>query len=93
VAALENARHAELLSSEVVGARASEDLLERLRRAGDPAHEASVVTSEIIRWLRGRVEGLVLSWFHGTPATAEQRVVEAGAEPGVRPALHGAAHE
>ncbi len=93
VAALENARHAELLSSEVVGARASDDLLQRLRSAADPAREAGVVTSEIVSWLRGRVQGLVLTWLHGTAATAQQQVAQAAADIGARPALHGVSHE
>lgn len=72
VAALENARHAELLSSEVVGARASEAILDRLRGAADPALEAATVTAEIITWLRSRVQGLVINWLHGTADTAER---------------------
>jgi homocysteine S-methyltransferase len=93
VATLENARHAELLSSEVVGVRASEAILDRLRRAGDPSREAAAVTAEIISWLRGHVQGLVLTWLHGTAATAEHWVAESGSTPGARPALHGAIHE
>ncbi len=72
VAALENARHAELLSSEVVGARASDVMLDRLRTASDPALEAAMVTAEIITWLRSRVQGLVISWLHGTAGTVER---------------------
>lgn len=72
VAALENARHAELLSSEVVGARASEIMLDRLRTAPDSALEAAMVTAEIITWLRSRVQGLVISWLHGTASTVER---------------------
>lgn len=89
VAALENARHAELLSSEVAGARASEDLLQRLRQAADPVREAGVVTSEIVAWLRGRVQGLVVTWRHGSAATAEQRIAEVAADTSARTALHG----
>jgi homocysteine S-methyltransferase len=93
VATLESARHAELLSSEVVGVRASEALLARLRQAADPSKEAAAVTDEIIAWLRGRVQGLVLTWVHGSAATAERWVTEAGADSGARPVLHGVAHE
>ncbi|ODS56160.1 MAG: hypothetical protein ABS36_07025 [Acidobacteria bacterium SCN 69-37] len=94
VAALEHARHAEWLSSEVVGVRASEAILDRLRRAADPAAEAAAVTTEIMAWLRGRVQGLVLTWLHGSAATAEQRIMDAGTgADGDRSALHGATHE
>jgi homocysteine S-methyltransferase len=93
VATLESARHAELLSSEVVGVRASEAILDRLRRTADPSAEAAAVTAEIIAWLRGRVQGLVLTWLHGSAATAERWVTDAGADSGVRPAFHGASHE
>ncbi len=93
VATLENARHAELLSSEVVGVRASEAILDRLRRAADPSIEAAAVTTEIVAWLRGQVQGLVLTWLHGSAATAERWVAEPGEHVRVRPALHGAAHE
>jgi methionine synthase I (cobalamin-dependent)/5,10-methylenetetrahydrofolate reductase len=93
VAALESARHAELLSSEVVGARASADLLERLRRATDQSAEATAVTSEIISWLRSRVDGLVLTWLYGSPATAEQWVADLGTRLRTPTALHGATHE
>lgn len=93
VAALDNARHAELLSSEVVGVRASAAILDRLRRASDPSAEAAVVTSEIISWLRSRVQGLVLTWLYGSVATAEQWTAELGSQLRPPPALHGATHE
>ena len=93
VATLESARHAELLSSEVVGVRASDAILDRLRRASDPSGEAAAVTSEIIDWLRGHVQGLVLTWLHGAASTAEQWVAEPGVALRARPALHGATHE
>lgn len=80
VVTLENARHAELISSEVVGVRASEAILSRLRGATDQTREAAIVTTEITSWLRTRVQGLVLTWLHGTASTAEQ-------------ALNGAANE
>jgi homocysteine S-methyltransferase len=71
VALLESARHAELLSSEVVGARASEAVLHRLRSASDQTQEAARITAEIMAWLRTRVQGLVVTWWHGTARTAE----------------------
>jgi homocysteine S-methyltransferase len=71
VAPLESARHAELLSSEVVGARASEAVLHRLRSASDQTQEAARITAEIMAWLRTRVQGLVVTWWHGTARTAE----------------------
>ncbi|MFO7303161.1 MAG: bifunctional homocysteine S-methyltransferase/methylenetetrahydrofolate reductase [Acidobacteriota bacterium] len=89
VAALESARHAELLSSEVVGVRASAAILDRLRRADDQAAAAADVTSEIVSWLRGRVDGLVITWLYGSAATAERWVAEAGT-PQRHSALHGA---
>jgi methionine synthase I (cobalamin-dependent)/5,10-methylenetetrahydrofolate reductase len=93
VATLENARHAELLSSEVVGVRASDAILDRLRRASDPSAEAAAVTSEVISWLRAHVQGLVLTWLHGSAATAEHWVADPGPTLGTRSALHGATHE
>jgi homocysteine S-methyltransferase len=72
VAMLENARHAEFLSSEVVGVRASDRCLDRLRAADDQAAEAAAVTGEIIAWLRTRCDGLVFAWLHGSSATAER---------------------
>jgi homocysteine S-methyltransferase len=83
VAMLESARQAEVISSEVVGVRASDALLGRLRDATDQAAEAGRVTAEIIEWLRERADGLVCTWLHGTPDTAE-RVLDA-----VRPNLRG----
>jgi homocysteine S-methyltransferase len=72
VAMLESARHAEVLSSEVVGARASEALLDRLRQAPDQAAEAAAVTLEIAAWLRERADGVVCTWLHGSSETAER---------------------
>ncbi|MEO8484205.1 MAG: methylenetetrahydrofolate reductase, partial [Acidobacteriota bacterium] len=85
VAMLESARQAEVLSSEVVGVRASDAVLARLREAGDQGAEAGRVTVEIIEWLRERADGLVCTWLHGTSDTAE-RVLDA-----VRPHLRGLA--
>ncbi len=72
VAMLEGARHAEFLSSEVVGVRAADTLLERLRAARDQAAEAAAVTAEILASLRERCDGFVFAWLHGSPATAER---------------------
>ncbi|MEO7191625.1 MAG: bifunctional homocysteine S-methyltransferase/methylenetetrahydrofolate reductase [Vicinamibacterales bacterium] len=72
VAALEGVRHAEFLSSEVVGVRASDGLLARLRGARDEAAEAAAITREIVTWLMARTQGLVFTWLHGSPMTAEQ---------------------
>jgi methionine synthase / methylenetetrahydrofolate reductase(NADPH) len=72
VAMLDSARHAEVLSSEVVGARASDAVLDRLRGAGDQAAEAAALTAEIVEWLRERTDGLLFTWLHGTATTAEQ---------------------
>jgi len=85
VAMLDSARQAEVISSEVVGARASDRLLARLRDARDQTAEAGRVTTEIIEWLRERADGLVCTWLHGTPDTAEH-VLDA-----VRPHLRGPA--
>jgi homocysteine S-methyltransferase len=79
VAALESVRHAEFLSSEVVGVRASDDLLTRLRAAADEAAEAAAITSEIIAWLRARTQGLVFTWLHGSPQSVERLIESAGA--------------
>jgi homocysteine S-methyltransferase len=85
VAVVESVRHAEVISSEVVGARAPEGLLDRLRQAVDPAAEAAAVTSEIVDGLRTRVDGVMLTWFHGGSRTAERQLES------VRLRTHGAA--
>jgi 5,10-methylenetetrahydrofolate reductase len=90
VATLENARHAELLSSEVVGVRASDALLDRLRRASDPHAEADVATAEIMDWLRHRADGVVLTWLHGSAATAERWIAELALQSQSRPVRNGA---
>jgi hypothetical protein len=71
VAALEGLRHAEFLSSEVVGVRASEALLQRLRTAADESAEAQLATREIVTWLRERVQGLVVTTFHGASSSVD----------------------
>jgi homocysteine S-methyltransferase len=71
VAALEGLRHAEFLSSEVIGVRASEALLDRLKQATDELAEARTVTAEIVTWLRSRVDGLVITTLHGAGTSAE----------------------
>ncbi len=85
VAVIESARHAEVLSSEVVGVRAPEALLDRLRQAADQAAEAAAVTAEIVDGLRTCVDGVMLTWLHGVSRTAEQRL------EAVRLRVHGAA--
>ncbi len=84
VAALDGVRHAEFLSSEVVGVRASDTIMRRLRAATDDAAEAREVTAEIVAWLRTRVQGLVLSTLHGSPAPAEQLLSDLGARDDAR---------
>jgi hypothetical protein len=60
-------------------------VLDRLRHAADQAAEASVVTSEIVEGLRTRVDGVMLTWFHGGSRTAEHQLES------VRLRVHGAA--
>lgn len=72
VGALENARHAEFLASEVVGVRVADAVLDRLRRADNQADEAAQVTREIVEALRELVQGIQVTWFHGAPAQAER---------------------
>jgi homocysteine S-methyltransferase len=81
VAALEGLRHAEFLSSEVVGVRAAESVLERLRAAADEAAEARTITAEIVARLRERVQGLVVTVLHGSAAAAEQLLPVLGLVP------------
>jgi len=93
VAALEGVRHVEFLASEVVGVRVGDALLDRLRRAVDPAAEALAVTVEIARALRDRVHGIQITSVHGSPETTERLLMElqtAGVRPDVgRAASHG----
>jgi homocysteine S-methyltransferase len=70
--ALESLRQAEFLASEVVGVHVPNDLLERLRRASDPAQEAMAITLELAAWLRERVQGLQMTYLHGSSGTAEK---------------------
>jgi homocysteine S-methyltransferase len=83
VAALEGVRHAEFLVSEVVGVKVAADVLDRLRRAPDDGAEARQIAVEIATHLRRQVQGLQITGFHGSPATAEALVTELGM------ALHG----
>jgi homocysteine S-methyltransferase len=85
VAVVESVRHAEVISSEVVGARVPEGLLDRLRQAADPAAEAAVLTAELVDGLRTRVDGVMLTWFHGGSRTAERELES------IRLRVHGAA--
>jgi homocysteine S-methyltransferase len=84
VAALEGLRHAEFLSSEVVGVRASEALLHRLRTASDESAEAQLATREIVTWLRQRVQGLVVTTLHGASSSVD--MIWAALEPTSAPA-------
>ncbi len=72
VAALESVRHAEFLASEVIGVRLADAIVSRLRTARDEAAEALAVTLEIAAWLGERADGLRITSFHGSPATAER---------------------
>jgi homocysteine S-methyltransferase len=81
VAALEGLRHAEFLASEVVGVRASDAILDRLRRASDDAAEARAVTAEIVARLRGQVQGLVVTVLHGSTVVAEELLGALGLSP------------
>jgi homocysteine S-methyltransferase len=78
VAAIESVRHVEFLSSEVVGVRASERLLARLRGANDQQAEALAATTEIVEWLRERTQGFVVTWLHGSAGSAERVVALSG---------------
>jgi homocysteine S-methyltransferase len=73
VAALEGLRHAEFLASEVVGS-----LLERLRAAKDETAEAMRITLELASRLKGLVQGLQITSFHGSPLTAERVLTALG---------------
>jgi methionine synthase I (cobalamin-dependent)/5,10-methylenetetrahydrofolate reductase len=88
VAALDGLRHAEFLASEVPGVRVPAAMLDRLRQSYDEGTEASVLSFEIADWLRGRVQGLQVTTFHGTPATAE-RLLEALQSTSRRPETAG----
>ena len=60
----ESARQAEFMANEVPGIRIPEALLERMRRAEGPAQAAAegvAIAREIVRGLRGRVQGLQVS--------------------------------
>ena len=72
LAALDGLRHAEFMASEVIGVKIPDATFDRLRGASDEAAEALAITLETARWLRGRVNGLQVTSWHGTPATAER---------------------
>jgi homocysteine S-methyltransferase len=93
VAALEGLRHAEFLASEVVGVRASDRILARLRGAADDAAEAQVITAEIAGWLRERVQGLVVTVLHGSTAAAERLLQTLGPGPAGSSESQGASNE
>jgi homocysteine S-methyltransferase len=69
--ALNSARQAEFLASEVIGVRMPDALIDRLRGAADPAAEGLAATLEILRGLESRVQGVVLSPLHGSPDVVE----------------------
>jgi hypothetical protein len=71
-------RHAEFLASEVVGVRVADSVLERLRTAEDEAAEAMRITLELASRLRGLVQGLQITSFHGSPLTAERVLTAIG---------------
>jgi len=72
VAAVESVRQAEFLASEVTGVRMPAGLIDRLRSAADPGAEGAAMTSEIVRALRGRVQGIHVTGLHGSPAAVER---------------------
>jgi homocysteine S-methyltransferase len=72
VIALESLRQAEFVSSEVVGVRMPEAVLERLRTAADPAAEGLAITTSIARALGSRVQGIHVTSLHGSTASAER---------------------
>lgn len=58
---LVSSRHAEFLHNEVPGIAVSEELRDRLRRAGDRAQEEGVrIVSDVAQQLTGRAQGLYL---------------------------------
>jgi homocysteine S-methyltransferase len=93
IAALEGLRHAEFLSSEVVGVRAADWVFARLRRAADEAAEARAITAEIVARLRERVQGLVVTVLHGSPVAAEQLLPVLGLVPAGAGLSKGASDE
>jgi homocysteine S-methyltransferase len=93
IAALEGLRHAEFLSSEVVGVRAADVVLQRLRAAADEAAEARTITAEIVARLRERVQGLVVTVLHGSAAAAEQLLSALGLGPAGSGTSKGASDE
>jgi methionine synthase / methylenetetrahydrofolate reductase(NADPH) len=70
--ALDNLRQVEFLASEVVGVHVPNELLDRLRASKDLAQEAMAITLEVAAWLRTRVQGLQMTYLHGSAATAER---------------------
>jgi homocysteine S-methyltransferase len=85
LAAIDGLRHAEFMASEVVGVRIPDATLDRLRSAKDEEAEALAVTLEVAEWLRSRVNGLQITWFHGTPANAERLLAALAARMTERP--------
>jgi homocysteine S-methyltransferase len=79
VVGLDSVRQAEFLASEVTGVRMPDALVERLRQAADPAAEGFAATCEILRALRTRVQGVLISPLHGSPDLVERAIKERAA--------------
>jgi hypothetical protein len=60
-------------------------MLHRLRSAKDEEAEALAMTLEVAEWLRSRVNGLQVTWFHGTPGNAERLLAALAARMTERP--------
>jgi homocysteine S-methyltransferase len=76
VVALEGVRHAEFMSSEVVGVRVGESVMERLRAASDERAAAVAITIDIVAALRTRVQGIHVTGVHGSPESVERMLAE-----------------
>ena len=72
VVALDSLRQAEFIASEVTGARVPDAVLDRLRRASDPAAEAARISLEVAKALVARADGLQVTSVHGSTIAAEQ---------------------
>jgi homocysteine S-methyltransferase len=84
LAALDGLRHAEFMASEVVGVKIPDATFDRLRAATDDAAEALAITMETATFLRARVNGLQVTSWHGTPATAERLLTALAASLDIR---------
>jgi homocysteine S-methyltransferase len=81
LAALDGARHAEFLASEVAGVRIPDGLLSRLDRARDQADEALKITIALAARLRQNVQGLQVMAVHASPASVERLLEGLGGMP------------